>query len=305
MNNQKTNQTNTPIKEFNSTPIDTLSPVSLSDNLEPSKSLSEESLTIENSKSQPTSEPEILTESSTESLLEPGVEAKSTSEINPESKTELDQENEIIPMSEVESQPQPESKVEIKSEPNIEPKLDTEDTPDLVPKTQAETKPPSPITEDPEIVKQKIEEVLSYSTTNSTANSPSDKPKVSSFVKFLFTLSLLIFLGIAGAFCYFYFNPTSKKNSETKITPTTTPVQSNITCELNGFIYTLNQSFPSADGCNTCTCVSADNIECTKKDCSDVILAPATESAMVTPNVSTDSSIKIITPTIIKAENKD
>ncbi len=293
MNNQKGNQSTTPLKEFNSTPIDTPTPVSLGDNLDPSKSLSEESLTIENSKSQPTSEPEVPTESSTEPLLEPETEFKPTSEINPESKTELDQETEVIPMSEVEpqpnpnlepnsepeTQPQPEPEVELKPQPDIEPKLNNKYTPDPMPTVQTETNPPDPVSQDPEIVKQKIEEVLSYNSANSVVNSKSDKPQTSGLLKILFTLSLIVFIAVAMGLAYFILNPSLKTNPETKVVPTTAPVQSNITCELNGFIYTLDQSFPSADGCNTCTCVSADNIACTEKACADVTTTPATKSA--------------------------
>ena len=292
MNNQKGNQPNTAVndqnlsnknidslKEFNSTPIDTPTPVSLSENLETSNSLTEESLPVEESK------PQVPPESQTESLLDPEVELKPALEINPEPKNELDQENEVIPLSEVEPQPKPnfesnsESEIqpqsEVKVELNPEPKIESPP-----PTIQTETKPSTPVSQDPEAIKQKIEEVLSYNTASNIADSQLNKPKTSRFLITLFILSLIIFLAIIGSLAYFLANPISKTNSETKVTPTNTPVQSSVTCELNGFVYSLNQSFPSADGCNTCTCDSADNIKCTDNPCSSDTTTPATSSSI-------------------------
>lgn len=332
MNNQKGNQkTNIPLKEFNSTPIDSPTPASLSDNLEPSKGLVEESLTVEQTKPELIPESQVPPETQVEPLVEsevkdtlisepePEIKLESVTEPSSEPKIKLDQESEVIPLSEVGSQsnpnlelnpevaikPQPEPEVELKPVSDIEPKLDTEYDHEPLPTIQTETKLSSPASEDPEAVKQKIEEVLSYNSASSVVNSKSDNPKTSSFLKTIFTLSLIIFIIIALGLAYFILNPSLKTNPETKVVPTTAPVQSNITCELNGFIYTLNQSFPSADGCNTCTCVSADNIACTEKACTDVSTTPATKSATVTPIVPTNSLLNKITPTIINSENLD
>jgi len=227
------------LNEFNSTPIDTPTPTSLSDNLEPSKSLIDESSSV------------------------------------------------------IENEP------EFKPEPELEPIIQTE--------TNSLTTPQ----EDPEIIKQKIEEVLSYTTASNIVNSTSDKPKTSGFLKTLFFLSLFIFIGVVGVLGYFITNPVSKTNSDPKTTinPTTVPTQTGVTCELNGFIYTQGQSFPSADGCNTCTCVSVDNVTCTEKACADntkiptTTIIPATQSA--TPAISTNSSNRNTTPTVTKVENKN
>lgn len=291
MNNQKGNQLNTAVndqnlsnknidslKEFNSTPIDTPTPVSLSENLETSNSLTEESLPVEESK------PQVPPESQTEPLLDPEVELKPAPEINPEPQNEFDQENEVIPLSEVEPQPKPnfESNSESEIQPQSEVKVELNPEPKIEPPPptiQTETKPSTPVSQDPEAIKQKIEEVLSYNTASNIADSQLNKPKTSRFLITLFILSLIIFLAIVGSLAYFLANPISKTNSETKVTPTNTPVQSNITCELNGFVYSLNQSFPSADGCNTCTCVSADNIKCTDNPCSSDTTTPATSSS--------------------------
>ena len=300
MNNQKGNQPNTPVndqdlsnkkidslKEFNSTPIDTPTPMPLSDSLEPSKSLTGESLIVEEPKPELFPDPEIPPTPQTESLSEPEVELEPAPEINQKPLIDLNQETEVIPLSEVEPQPNPnlEPNSELETQPQPEPEVELKPQPDEytsdpMPTVQTETNPPEPVSQDPEAIKQKIDEVLSYNSASSVVNSKSDTPKPPNLLKTLFTLSLIVFVAIAMGLAYFILNPSLKTNPETKVVPTTAPVQSNITCELNGFIYTLNQSFPSADGCNTCTCVSADNIECTEKICGDVTTTPATSSSI-------------------------
>ena len=224
------------LKEFNSTPINTPTPISLDDSLNPSESL-----------------PEDLDDSK---LIE---ENKLDSKDFTDPSIELNQESEL--------------------ESKLDEKIETD--------TNIETSQLSP--ESPQDIKQKIDEVLSYNTTNSVVNSNPDKPKTSSFLKVIFTLSLLIFIAVAVGLAYFVFNPSQKTNPEIKTTPTSVPVQSNITCELNGFIYSLDQSFLSADGCNTCTCVSANNITCTEKDCNTSV---STSSATISPTVTPTNNAK-------------
>lgn len=126
---------------------------------------------------------------------------------------------------------------------------------------------------DPEQIKQEINRIL--------ADEP---PKNNPFFKTLFFLSLLLFFGVAAAIAYFVLiNPNPKDvNVKTLTTPTITPTETNVICELNGFNYKQGDSFPSADGCNTCTCVSTDNIVCTEKACADVSITPATSSSIKT-----------------------
>lgn len=263
------------LKDYNDIPIDTPSaPTSLSDNLEASKSLTDKSSFIINNEPEPASEPEvaIAPETPVELKIEP----------IPEPESQIEPKIEITPEPEIQTQTpsglplQSDSEVELKPESKIVQEMDSDYNlkPQSQPTFQTETNTVSQPQEDPEKIKQKIEEVLSYSTANSAVNSPSDKPKVSGFVKFLFTFSLLIFLSIAGAFGYFYFNPKTPKTSETTTTPTIIPTESGVTCELNGFIYKQDQTFPSADGCNTCTCVSGENVICTEKACADITISP-------------------------------
>lgn len=268
MNNQKKNQNNTPLKEFNATPIDTPTPISIDDNLGAPESL--------------TSKPISSTETSTQ--LDSDIKNVLEPQIPPESKTELSQEPEIklepVPQMPLETEPQPTLDPEVKLAP--QPVVETQQKIEEKPNTDK----PSVLSENPEEIKQKIEEVLSYNSANSVVNSKSDKPKTSRILKTLFTLSLIIFIGIFAALAYFYFNPISKTNIDSIAKPTETPAQSSIptqsdvVCELNGFIYNQGQSFPSADGCNSCTCVSADTITCTEKACADVTTIPATSSSI-------------------------
>lgn len=44
-------------------------------------------------------------------------------------------------------------------------------------------------------------------------------------------------------------------------------------CEVNGVIYEVGESFPAADGCNTCFCDEAGAIACTEMGCTDCYAA--------------------------------
>jgi hypothetical protein len=50
--------------------------------------------------------------------------------------------------------------------------------------------------------------------------------------------------------------------------PTSTPGVESF-CYLNDNKYKLNESFPSADGCNTCSCGLDGTISCTEKACNE------------------------------------
>ena len=160
--------------------------------------------------------------------------------------------------------------------------------------------PPTPVQEPvktPEQIKSEIDKILA---TDTTPDQPFDdahqSPRLNIF-KILFIISLITFLGVAGVLAYTLFlNPsTSDKkvdsNQQSTVTPTSTV--SSGSCELNGSVYQIGESFASADGCNTCSCQSADVITCTEKACSitpEVI--PATKSASITPIKTTISPTK-------------
>ncbi len=169
---------------------------------------------------------------------------------------------------------------------------------DFVPPT-----PPTPVQEPaktPEQIKSEIDRILATDTIpNQSPNDTPESPKLNIF-KILFIISLITFLGVAGVLAYtLLLNPsTSDKKTDpgqqSIVTPTSTV--SNGSCELNGNIYQIGESFASADGCNTCSCQSADVITCTEKACSitpEVI--PATKSASITPVKTTTSPTKSAT----------
>lgn len=290
-----TPETKESLKDYNAVPLDAPpTPTSLSDNLQASKSLKEDSSSVTNDNSKKVSPTEITPESqpvpNPETTPEPEITIKPGPPV--ESKAEITQEPEIKNTSELNQEP----KIEITSDPEVELKpeskiireMESTNTPEPNPQPtiQTETNSVNQSQEDPEKIKQKIEDVLSYNTANSVVDTPPDKPKTSRFLKTLFIFSLITFIAISAALAYFYFNPTSKikldfskKPTETP-TPSGIPTQSDIVCELNGFVYNLNQSFPAADGCNTCTCVSADNIKCTDNLCSGTTTIPATSSSI-------------------------
>ncbi len=91
------------------------------------------------------------------------------------------------------------------------------------------------------------------------------------FFKILFILSFLLFLGVAAAVVYNLLsqqlgsNPLPIKKITT--TPSETPTQAVSFCELNDQRYQVGQSFPAADGCNTCTCLEDLTISCTELSC--------------------------------------
>lgn len=176
--------------------------------------------------------------------------------------------------------------------PSPEPSLET--TPltqptDIIPEAPASQPitPPEPETKTPEEIKAEIDRILTDEP--SSDNQPKTTPLPSSsgsgkFVKFLFTISLVIFLAVAGGLAYFIFiNKPVKNNISNDIIPTQAPKPS---CVLNGVEYKLGDSFPSADGCNTCVCQAEDAISCTQRDCSTVnttpSISPATQSATPT-----------------------
>lgn len=312
------------LKDFNSTPIDTPTPTPLSDSLEPSKSLTEDNPLVVEDKTRPTSESDSKEEPTSLVITDPNAELKQKNEtklnLEPEPKPEAESENnhllESEPEIELESVSDIESKISTNSEPEekfiAEPETKTEFNTELKsvtgvegklnrdnntePTIQTETNLSSLPSEDPEMIKQKIAEVLSYNTASNTGNSSSDNPKVSKVIKTLFILSLIILLGIVGNFVYFFTKPGFKENSNKKTDSNPIPVltESGVTCELNGFIYKEGQSFPSADDCNTCTCKPSGEISCTEKEC--VSTTPATDSATklnTTPDIPSDWDIYI------------
>lgn len=94
--------------------------------------------------------------------------------------------------------------------------------------------------------------------------------------KYLFYLSLIIFLSVAGALVWTLVKLKNIKPSvpntnipTIQLSPTVSPDQptSGPSCELNDKRYAPGETFPAADGCNTCTCNDSLTIDCTQKTC--------------------------------------
>jgi hypothetical protein len=96
---------------------------------------------------------------------------------------------------------------------------------------------------------------------------PPSKPNP--FLKLLFFISLLVFLAVILGLVYVYLiapAQISQQNLPQTDQNTPTSVPSGV-CLLNDQSFDVGQSFPSADGCNTCTCQEDLTISCTEIAC--------------------------------------
>jgi len=131
----------------------------------------------------------------------------------------------------------------------------------IVPPTPTPTPAPDPIIEIPP---QRPEPIV---VTPIDSPLPEIKPKENNFFKYLFFVSLIIFLGVLAAVIYSFIN-TQKPLSKTDATPTVEPsIAPAVVCKINDQEYALGANFPASDGCNTCTCNSDTSISCTEKAC--------------------------------------
>ncbi|PIU73804.1 hypothetical protein COS78_00320 [Candidatus Shapirobacteria bacterium CG06_land_8_20_14_3_00_40_12] len=105
---------------------------------------------------------------------------------------------------------------------------------------------------------------------------PVSPPSSPLFFKILFYFSLLTFLAVVAAIVY-SFSKSQPPSSVSSPTPIPTETKSNPVCELNDKTYQIGESFPAADGCNTCACQPDQLIICTEIACE------ATPSTKLTP----------------------
>ncbi|MFA5749917.1 MAG: hypothetical protein WC895_01705 [Candidatus Shapirobacteria bacterium] len=191
----------------------------------------------------------------------------------------------------IETTPEP----EIKTESESIPETPIETTPIIKPTPQTETisgepvestlEPPIPEPEfsepevsprTPEQIKEEVNQILDI------------KPNSLNLFKIFFIISFFIFITVIGILIYTFFsNSNNSSSDDSSITPTTI-ISSDIFCELNGFKYQQGASFPSADGCNTCTCESENTITCTEKTCAPTPIA--TKSAVATKSATKSAS---------------
>ena len=95
--------------------------------------------------------------------------------------------------------------------------------------------------------------------------------------KYLFFVSLIIFMGVTGLFV----KTTLKLQMSLPFTPSPTPTivlapspvasvtpDMAVSCELDGKKYAVGETFRSSDGCNTCSCSPQLTVNCTLMACS-------------------------------------
>ncbi len=121
-------------------------------------------------------------------------------------------------------------------------------------------------------------------------------PPTSNLFKYIFYLSLVIFIGVAITILYnLYFKKSLSDNdisnnitptSTINTVPTITPSDTTSVCNLNDQSYKVGDSFKAADGCNSCTCTEDLTISCTEIACEtppSIKLTP-TKSATISAN---------------------
>ena len=118
------------------------------------------------------------------------------------------------------------------------------------------------------------------------------KPPQNNIFKIFFIIALIIFVLVATDFAFVYFKSkqTTEPTTTTNTLPTSVPTG---ICTLNDKTYNVGDSFIAADNCNTCTCNSANVINCTSNKC--MASSTATKSAILTATptaTSTSSAIK-------------
>lgn len=98
--------------------------------------------------------------------------------------------------------------------------------------------------------------------------------------KIIFIITLLFFILVFAALGYTYFKSKNSSTIDNLSSKNSSPTPvSSATCSLNDKIYTVGQSFPSADGCNTCSCTESKQIVCTEKACAPTPTKIATSSS--------------------------
>lgn len=218
------------------------------------------------------------------SSITPPVEPEPKPEFEPEI-TPIKEESTIIPP--LLSEPQPESQPEIPAEPGpeISPELMLQSVPEPVTETPVEPTPETTIEPEPP-VKEVIVPPIYFPPTPEE-----DKP--SNFFKYLFYFSVIIFIGVVSALAYNFTNTqnTDIQNQDTIPTPTVEPTSF---CEVGDKKYQVNESFPSEDGCNTCSCSDDLTVACTEMACVSPTSVQSTPSAKPTIKATTGKVYKDI-----------
>jgi len=230
-----------------------------------------------------------------------GVLDQAAASVKPEPEPELEKEKNADPQAfikevnspQLESPIHPSLSANLEEEPVITPPVIPEVPP--TPTIPTPTPTPTPVTpspapeefKTPEEIKAEVNKILADDT--SSANPVPPVKSGPNFFKIFFVFSLLAFLAIGGILIYSLFFTPNSQTASNKSTVNPTPTVSNgVFCDLNNKRYSQGESFPSADGCNTCSCESQDVITCTEKACAPTPVS--TKSATLTPTKSATSS---------------
>lgn len=139
-------------------------------------------------------------------------------------------------------------------------------------------------------------ETLTPSTSTITDSDIFPKPPQNNLFKIIFIISLIIFVLTSTVLAFTYFknqNSSLTTNNQSSTVNNLAPTVSPDTCFLNDKTYQAGETFTATDGCNTCTCVSQNNISCTDKECSS--------SKSATISTTTNNSA----PTTVTDETQD
>jgi len=226
-----------------------------------------------------------------------GVLDQAAASVKPEPEPELEKEKNADPQAfikevnspQLESPIHPSLSANLEEEPIVTPPVTPEIPTPSTPTPTPVSTPAPPIqqeeTRTPEEIKEEVNKILADDIPSSNSDVVPPVKSGLNFFKIFFIFSLLAFLAIGGILIYSLFFAPSSQTASNKSTVNPTPtVSSGVFCDLNNKRYFQGESFPSADGCNTCTCESQDIIACTEKACL------ATKSATLTPTKSATSS---------------
>ena len=170
-----------------------------------------------------------------------------------------------------------------------------EPMPEPMPEPVSEIKPQpileTPVIETPVIEKPPILPPISSSPLYFAPEPVADKP--SSFFKYLFYLSLIIFIGVVCAIVYNLFASQTSTTGTSTLTPVPSVTASKI-CEVGTKKYNPGESFLSTDNCNTCTCTIDSTIVCTQKACISPTMTPKTPTAKPTVKAMVGKTYKDI-----------
>ncbi len=235
--------------------------------------------------------------------------SQSKPETNPETESKSNSWTENLPKTESEStgsepaESIPETQTE--TTPNIEPTPQLE----ITPEPEIEVTPePTFFEKTPDQIKQEISQILDDRSTDSSSNIiPPSTSKINIF-QIIFVVSLVIFLIVVSAVVFTYFKSQKTPSEIRDLTPTQTAggsdisitptPSSSVTCFLNDKTYKVGESFPSADGCNTCSCSENGSITCTEKACESTSSAKKLPTPTITKSATSSSKIKTtLTPT--------